>query len=465
EANRWGVELLGCNGSDIVGRPLSDFVSVNDTWKFLKHLRTASRSGHRESTLLRLRRADETTFLAHLVALAQTDSRGATTGFHVAATTADAQLIEAKEEAEEMTRLKSAFLANMSHEIRTPLTGIIGFATVLSKELPLEQREFAELIRESGRRLMEMLNSVLDLAKLESDQMLLQSCAIDLSMETRRATDLLRSLAQEKGLTLECLTGQDADRVMVAADRAALNRVLHNLIGNAIKFTEDGGVRVQIWSADDRCYLAVSDTGVGIDDQFLPLVFDEFRQESSGTMRSHQGTGLGLAITRRLVDLMCGHISVESEKGKGSTFTVSLPIAEAQPEARTNGESVFDHEAPPVSLLLVEDDGDTQHLLMELLEPHYNVAVAGSAADAFLKATEQHFDLIMMDIDLGEGPDGVELLHQVRSLPPYESTPIIAVTAFALPGDRERFLDMGFTAYVSKPFDVDELIQLPLQFS
>ena len=468
DANRLGAELLGCDVADLRGRPFAHFVAPSNTWRFLKHLRAASRNGSREDTLVRLRYHDSSTFLAHISALAELDERGDTITYHIAATTADAELIEAKEEAEEMTRLKSAFLANMSHEIRTPLTGIIGFATVLAKELPDEQREFAELIRESGRRLMEMLNSVLDLAKLESDQMLLNLCSIDLALEARRAADLLRPVAADKGLALDFQMEEGVETATVCADRAALNRVLHNLIGNAIKFTDRGSVVIRVWRDDEVGRVAISDTGCGIDKHFLPHLFEEFRQESSGTMRSHQGSGLGLAITRRLVDLMKGSIQVESIKGNGSTFTVALPAAHEEPVVPVAHVAHVSHEPSamiPMSLLLVEDHEDTQHLLMELLENHYSVSVAGAASEAFLLACQRQFDLVMMDIDLGEGPDGVELLQQLRSMPEYAEVPIVAVTAYALPGDRERFLDMGFTAYVSKPFDVDELLHLPLQFS
>jgi CheY-like chemotaxis protein len=208
---------------------------------------------------------------------------------------------------------------------------------------------------------------------------------------------------------------------------------------------------------------------VGIESGFLPHLFEEFRQESSGVMRSHQGSGLGLAITKRLVDLMDGSIEVESAKGNGSAFHLTFeqdrrPVRRAAHRHETASRPGVEN-AGSVRILLVEDDHDTQQLLLALLEDAYDVTVASRAEEAYILAGQQEFDMILTDIDLGDGPDGADLLQQLRAMPEYASSPIVAVTAYALPGDKERFLEMGFTAYVSKPFDVDDLLRLPLQLS
>jgi PAS domain S-box-containing protein len=474
DANDVGADIVGLEAAALSGARFADLVVPSDTWRFLKHLRLASRSGRRETCRIELMGGDEKNRLTHLFTRAEPSERGTVRRFHTAVLTVAAELIQAKEEAEQMSRLKSAFLANMSHEIRTPLTGIIGFATVLAKELPEEHREFAELIRSSGRRLLEMLNSVLDLAKLESNQMNLERREIDLADEIQKVVDLLTPLAQEKGLAIGMDDEGDA-RHLLRSDRAALNRILHNLIGNAIKFTDEGHVRVSVWSSGDRVGFDVVDTGIGIEAKFIPQLFDEFSQESFGMNRSHSGTGLGLTITNRLVELMGGEIDVESTKNAGSRFAVSLPRSTGGVSGGVSrGVSEIHHperiqteERPidqPIRLLLVEDHVDTQHLLVELLEQRYDVTVEGSASEAFLTACQREFDVILMDIHLGDGPDGIELLQQMRAIPEYAETPIVALTAYALPGDKERFLDLGFTAYVSKPFDVDELLRLPMQF-
>ena len=231
----------------------------------------------------------------------------------------------AREQAEEMARLKSAFLANMSHEIRTPLTAIIGFAQILGEEVSPKQRELVEPIEQSGKRLLSTLNSVLDLARLKSEGVVLNIEPIDVAEEVHELTEMLRPQASAKGLSL--IVNAPVCGVIACADRPALNRVLTNLISNAIKFTEVGRITVSTEQTDSMVFIRVRDTGRGIGIEFLPSLFEEFRQESTGVTRSHEGSGLGLAITKGLVDLMQGTIKVDSTVGKGSMFTVTLPRA------------------------------------------------------------------------------------------------------------------------------------------
>ncbi len=228
---------------------------------------------------------------------------------------------EAREQTEEMLRLKSSFLQNMSHELRTPLTGILGFADILADEAPADLQEPVAIIQRGAERLMATLTSVLDLAQLESAAVRLHPEVVDLAAEAREVAEGLGALAASRGLRLS--VSGDAQAVL---DRSALHRVLTNLVGNALKFTDCGGVEVRAESGAGCVRLVVADTGRGIAPAFLPHLFDEFRQASEGLDREHEGNGLGLTITKRLVDLMGGTIRVESEPGAGTTFTVSLPI-------------------------------------------------------------------------------------------------------------------------------------------
>jgi len=232
-------------------------------------------------------------------------------------------LIDAKEQAEAGERAKAALLANMSHEIRTPLTAVIGFAEILGAECQTEHKEYAAIIERAGRRLLDTLNSVLDLAQIEAGAMQLDTETVHVFEEAQAIVTALQPLAGKKGLALR-LVGTPAD---ARADRPALERILTNLVGNALKFTKVGAVDVEVGAEGGSAWLRVTDTGVGIGPEFLPHVFEEFKQESAGMSRAFEGSGLGLAITKGLVTMMGGELAVESEKGVGSTFTVRLPAA------------------------------------------------------------------------------------------------------------------------------------------
>lgn len=235
----------------------------------------------------------------------------------------EAQLIQARQEAEEMSRIKSDFLANMSHEIRTPLTTIIGFADILSGMVTGEGEEFVEYIVRSSQRLMETLNSVLDLSQIASHSFRLTFHTFDVRARVTEAVKIFQNKAQAHGLQL--LSELPAEPVTAELDVVAFDRILNNLISNAIKFTPQGTITVSVRGTDSHAEVRVTDTGIGISPEFLPHIFDEFRQESTGHERGYEGSGLGLAITWQLVQMMNGVIEVESEKDKGSTFTVRFP--------------------------------------------------------------------------------------------------------------------------------------------
>ncbi len=252
-----------------------------------------------------------------------TERRATERALLAAATEADA----AREQAEELLRLKSSFLSSMSHEIRTPLTGILGYTELLGDEVSGDAREMLDAVERGATRLMRTLNSVLEIARLDAEQGLVLTEPVDLVAEAHAATNALQTVAAARGLSLSV----EADALVWAeADAGSLVRILDNLIGNALKFTASGGVSVRVVRLGDRAELSVSDTGPGISEAFLPHLFDEFRQASNGHARTHEGSGLGLALARRLTERLGGTISAESTEGIGSTFTVSLPSAEAR---------------------------------------------------------------------------------------------------------------------------------------
>lgn len=369
----------------------------------------------------------------------------------------EAELVAAKEKAEEMARLKSAFLANMSHEIRTPLTAILGFADVLAKEVEGEHREFVQLIQEGGRRLSETLNSVLDLARLEAGgfQPVLES--VDVNAAVQSVAALFEPMAERRGIVLA--TELDSREMVVEADRGGFNRILQNLLSNAIKFTDSGHVKVTTRRTAGGVMIQVRDTGAGIEEAFLPHLFDEFKQESTGLARSHEGTGLGLTITRRLVELMRGEISVESRKNEGSTFTVCLPATQDDASSADHTPLPPAYQASRTRVLVVEDNVFTRLLVERLLRDDCDVTTAADATDAFAVAVDSSFDIVLMDINLGEGCNGVELMRQLRRMTKFTDVPFVALTAYAMPEDRTRFLADGFNAYLSKPFAKEDLTQ------
>lgn len=375
-------------------------------------------------------------------------------------------LRQAKLTAEAASRAKSAFLANMSHEIRTPLTGIIGFASLLAKQVAGKHKKYANLIENSGVRLKETLNSVLDLAKLEANRVEVEPSKLEVGKEVEEMVQLFQNQAAQKGLSLEYRLDEGAENASARLDRGGLNSIMHNLLGNALKFTEEGGIFVTVGADADKVYIHVQDTGIGINEDFIPHLFEVFRQESSGFSRTHEGSGLGLSITQKLVSLMDGEISVESEKGEGSTFTVSFPLAIEEEVPETWGDGVPDalFSGTKSEILVVEDNDNTRYLIESLLEEDYEVTVVSNAEDALLHAFKKDFDLVLMDINLGVGPNGADVLRELRAMPTYQETPIVAITAYALPGDKERFLEMGFTDYLSKPFNADELLTLTSKF-
>lgn len=247
------------------------------------------------------------------------------------------ELIAERDRAEEMARLKTAFLTNMTHEIRTPLSGIIGFAQVLEEELDDERVEFAMHIQSAGKRLMSTINSVLDLSRLQADKASLRLAPLDASYIVLSTLEVLRPLADQKELSFRV----DVPSGMSATlDEIGLETVVNNLVGNAIKFTEQGTVAVSLEAAGDDMVLIVRDTGIGISEDFLPMLFDEFRQEYMGADRPAEGSGLGLAITSRIVEKLNGRIEVESTPGEGSTFTVTFV------EALKSGQSLAEQRAP-----------------------------------------------------------------------------------------------------------------------
>ena len=372
----------------------------------------------------------------------------------------EAELLAANSKAEEMALLKSSFLTNMSHEIRTPLTGIMGFASILQDELSPAQIEIVRLIEQSGKRLLKTLDAILDLSMLESGTMPFEPKRVDVVDEVLHQVHLVEETAKERGLYIK--VDYKSIDIFAFLERDYLARVLFNLISNAIKFTKEGGVTITLSVEEKDLIIEVADTGVGISESFMPLLFEAFRQESSGKTRTYDGTGLGLTIVNRLVEQMSGTIYVDSVLGEGSTFTVRLSgvVIEKQnrkEEFEPQKNSIFSSKNLRPSVLVLDDNQDARRLLQKFLEGGYHVELVGEEKDALELAREHLFDVVLMDINLGGERTGVDALRALRHLSGYEQVPVVALTAYAVTGDRERFLSHGFDGYLGKPLTKQEL--------
>ncbi len=387
---------------------------------------------------------------------------------------AESELIQARERALQMDRMKTAFLTNMSHEIRTPLTGIIGYAELLRSEIDGDLEPMADAIHTSGERLLETLNSVLDLAQLEGKAVHVKRSQFDARDVVRSVATLFRQAARAKGIELK--TAQPDEPVSVSSDRSLLVRIVTNLVSNAIKFTEQGSVTIELIEAEEGIAFSVRDTGVGIDSSFMPLLYQEFQQASEGLARKYEGSGLGLAIVRGLVELLEGRIQVTSEPQRGSDFQVFIPAARESSATSHASSEAAGIEALHVSagdgsktdvpagsptpellgqdieVLVVEDNVHAQAVLTRFLDTDCVVQAVGTAEQAIELVQLRPFDLVIMDIALQEANSGLQLLRTLRTIPRMVNVPIVACTAYALPGDRERLLDSGFDDYLAKPF-------------
>jgi two-component system sensor histidine kinase EvgS len=389
---------------------------------------------------------------------------------------ANAELAKAKEAAEAANRAKSQFLANMSHDMRTPMNGILGFASALEKTaLSGNQREAVEMILLSGNHLLNIINDLLDLAKIEAGKMNLVEEPVALDHFLEEICDFFKPLVAAKNLTLTSeRTGDTVSTVMM--DPARVRQMLVNLIGNALKFTRAGGVRIRAdlrreQNLEDnrrRITFEVADTGIGITSERLETIFDSFNQAPDALSQTYGGTGLGLAITRRLVRMLGGEIHVESAPGEGTTFRLDW-IAEVD-EGVSKGEDQAPATSPAVpelkgkTILAVDDDPINLKLVLHFLEStKARILTAEDGGEALALMREYLPDLVLMDMRM-PFMDGYEATRQAKSDLATASIPIVALTASAMKEDRDRILETGCDDYLAKPITRETLFETIARF-
>ena len=377
------------------------------------------------------------------------------------------ELIKSKEIAEESNRLKSSFMANISHELRTPLTGILGYSELLTDEVEEEHKEMVLGIYRSGLRLLETIDSILDISRIEADKYIINYADFNLKDFISGEVQIYKNSATLKNLYLRI--NHFRDDIEINAGKNVVHTIISNLINNAIKFTDNGGITVSYKltsiNSTDNLIIEIEDTGIGISPENQALVFEEFRQVSEGFSRSFEGTGLGLSITKKLVDMLQGKIKLLSEPGKGSKFIVTLPVKIVKNNTQAETVSISNDKTNQYpdgkkrnKILIVENDTTSINLLKMFVKSEYDYDCAENGEDALPLIKENNYDLFLMDINLGMGIDGMEVTRYIRSLERYKTTPVIAVTAFAMPKDKEEFIAAGCNDYISKPFTREELL-------
>jgi PAS domain S-box-containing protein len=468
---------LGYSEEEMLGQPIMEFLPEDQRAKFeeeyLNRVRDSqdtmggvfcvlSKKGDRIYLLYKNYRVAEKGLDPYVIGFSQ----DITDRIHM-----EKELRMAKEVTDEVARAKESFLAHMSHEIRTPMNGILGIASLLRKtKLDDQQRNYLQLIQESANNLLVIVNDILDLEKIVAGKLQLEKIPFKIVDKIATTAQSFIYRAEEKELGLIFQNSIPAD-LIVEGDPYRLSQVLNNILSNALKFTQTGHITIntRITERDEDWVVVevtISDTGIGISDERIRHIFDPFAQADAAITRKYGGTGLGLTICKNMIEMQGGELSVQSEEGKGSSFTILIPYqisVEAMQENEDGQEKEIDYKSlGPKKVLVAEDVELNQFLARHILESwDFEVTIANNGKEAIDYLTQAPFDCILMDVQMPE-MDGIEATLNIRKLsdPIKASIPIIALTANALKGDSERYLAAGMNDYLAKPFDEERLFRV-----
>lgn len=469
--NDAALELFGLSREEAINTYIPDLYENPGDRE--RHLRFIDEHGFSKDYPVNLKKKDGTIINALVTSVAVLDGtnkivcyqgtiRDVTERMHM-----EEDLRRAKDAAEAASRAKSEFLAVMSHEIRTPMNAVVGITELLQDtDLNPLQKDYVRTIYSSGKVLLSIINDILDFSKIEGGRMLMESQPLDLRSTIESSIGLVAASASEKGLSLSCKIDENVPSIIIG-DPTRLRQIFVNLLSNAVKFTDNGGVAISVSSQSVgdiyEIHFAIKDTGIGIPADKMDRLFQSFSQVDTSTTRRYGGTGLGLAICKRLVEMMGGRIWVESEIGKGSTFHFTV-LAEAttatlEPSnyaVPTLSTSQKISQFYPLRILLAEDNEVNKMVALHMLrKAGYEADVASNGMEVLQAIERKPYDIVLMDVQMPE-MDGIEAAQKIRERWP-DGPKIIAVTAYALEGDKDRCLMGGMDDYISKPIQLEEL--------
>lgn len=488
-ANKSLTETTGFLTEDLHGKPLREFVNWPESWpekpvpsQSMAHetqtgATIRSKSGERISVLMTGKAVidDYNDLTGYLFVAIDIRSELKLKNETEERRELQYELTKAREKAGESDKLKSTFLSNISHELRTPLNGILGFAEILKLELKNSAfSDVADHIDQSGNRLLGTLNSIIDLSLIEANKNEIDKKAVNIPELIRSKASLYQGYAESKKLYLNISIPEQ--NIMSRTDPRLLGHVLSNLLDNAIKYTEEGGLEVSCRriSSGNRYWalITVQDTGIGIDKEDFSKIFERFRQSSEGHNREYQGMGIGLSICKHFVELLDGEIWMESTKGEGSAFYVKIPSY----FTKTDDDSVqkaevgnsMDNKVDPQPnqrpcILVVENERSNREYMKFILTEFYDVDITESGIRALEMARKNKYNVIFIDVNLNREMTGIEAMKKIRDLSNYSKCAIAAVTANVMKNARKELIQSGFTHYLAKPFNKKQLLELTNQ--